>query len=147
MWNQVNKFVKLLKQNNIEFTELLSQDIEIYKHEWFNKFVPQDKHKEAIDSYCFDKDDYSGFLWHAFSYEIISCLVGLVAKKAFDQLEKQEAVLLINIDDVAYRIKDISKLTSKDFEILDDIILTDKDFKWTYTKTHESACGPYFHCL
>ncbi len=26
----------------------------------------------------------------------------------------------------------------------DDVYVVDKDFKWTYLKTYETMCGPYF---
>ncbi|MDR1130806.1 MAG: DUF4275 family protein, partial [Oscillospiraceae bacterium] len=110
MWNNADTIVAFLHQRDIAYVELTAQEAEAYKHEWLNRFVPKDKHQEAIDSYCFDKDGCCGYLWHIFSYGIISCLANDEAKKFFDEMNKQESVLLVNIDDAAYGIKDTSKL-------------------------------------
>ena len=143
--NRVDVFITHLDQKGSDFTELTPTEVETYKLEWFNRFVPAEKQEEAMNCYCFDTDGYCGYLWHVFSYNILSCYEKALARKAFDGLGKQEAVLLENIDDVAYRIKDVSSLKAQDLDKLEDIILTAKDFSWVYVKTHEPVCGPYFY--
>jgi hypothetical protein len=145
MLNNTEILFAFLQKNSIYFEELTPQEVECFKLEWFDKFVPVDKREEARKCYCFDNDGCCGYLWHVFSYEILNCHTKYVANEQFDNTEKHEAILLLNIDETAYRIKDTSKLTAKDFEILYDAILTDCDFNWTYVKTHEELqCGPYF---
>lgn len=145
MLNKIEKFIDFLNHNGIEFTKLTPPEIEAYKQEWFNNFVPMEKQEKAINSFCFDKDGFCGYLWHVFSYEILSCLKKSKAKNTFNELDKQGAVLLVNIDEVAYRVKDVCKIKAQDLDFLDDIILTAQDFSWTYAKTHEATCGPYFY--
>ena len=50
-----------------------------------------------------------------------------------------------NIDDIAYRIENADALTAKILEQFIDVTVTASDFSWTYVKTHEGDCGPYFH--
>lgn len=40
----------------------------------------------------------------------------------------------------------ISKITAEeiDKDTGSDVYIVAKDFTWTYVRTHESACGPYF---
>ncbi len=136
-----------LSRHSNDGVELTPAEVEAYKKEWFNRLVPADKQEEAMECFCFSRDDYCGYLWHVFSYKILSCLEQGAAKKAFDDFEKKEAVLLENIDSIAFRIKDVSTLKAQDLDTLQDIILTAKDFSWTYIKTHETVCGPYFYTV
>ncbi|MCL1964818.1 MAG: DUF4275 family protein [Firmicutes bacterium] len=137
--------INTLRQKNIEFITMTRKELEIYKKKWFDVFVPHDKHEEALHNYCFPKDGYCGYLWHVFSFETLTCFQSDKANSLFDSVSKREATLLVNIDEAAYKIKDASRLTAKDIHSMYDVILTDVDFAWTYAKTHERACGPYFY--
>ena len=138
-------YIDFFSRNGIEYIEIAPLDVDTYRQQWFDNFIPSDKKEKAIDSYCFNKDGCCGYLWHAFSYEILECIKNDDAKAMFNSFNKQDAVLLGNIDDVAFIVKDISKITAKDIDLFDDIMLTAIDFSWTYTKTHEMTCGPYFY--
>ena len=143
--NEVDVFIAQLDRNGSKFTELTPVEVETYKLEWFNSFIPAEKQEDAMNCYCFDRGGYCGYLWHVFSYNILNCHEKDMARKAFDGFDKQEAVILENIDDVAYRITDVSSIKAQDLDMLEDIILTAKDFSWAYVKTHELDCGPYFY--
>ena len=152
-WRQI-WFIDLFKKNDIDCVMLTLEEIEDYKHEWFEKFVPVDRRERASE--CCDFDyyktatdfvaKYSSLMWHVFSYKILQCYECDEASEQFDGTEKSEAVLFLDgFTDTACRIKDISKLKAKSLEIFDDVIITANDFAWTYAKTHEVYCGPYFY--
>lgn len=143
--DEIHEFMDLLIQNKIGYTELTDSEVEAYKNVWFETFVPEEKRERAIDSYCFDKDGYCGYLWHVFSYELLDCIKGEAARNLFNESVRKDAVLLLNVDDAACIINDISSFTAQDFDDLYDIILTANDYSWTYVKTHEPDCGPYFY--
>lgn len=134
-----------LKHNGIDYIEINPENIDSYKQEWFEHFIPMELREEAINCYCFDKDGYCGYLWHIFSYELLKCNECDQAILEFNATNKHEVILLANIGDVAFQIKDASKLLAEDINKLQDVILTAVDFSWTYAKTHEADCGPYFH--
>lgn len=151
MNNESNAFISCLKEAGVSIVELTFLDEEGYKREWFSRVVPEDKRQKATESNCFDTDGCSGYLWHVFSYNVLEHIEGVHAKKTFDKFPKQEAILLANWGDVdnitSCRLKNISNITATDLDILHDVILTDINFEWTYAKTHEKGCGPYFHWI
>ena len=55
--------------------------------------------------------------------------------------------LLSNWDNTGYYVPDAAELSALCLEEITDVVLTSKDFKWTYAKTHESDLGPYFYRL
>lgn len=40
---------------------------------------------------------------------------------------------------------DAEKLTAEMLNGFIDVTVSDKAFSWTYCKTHESMCGPYYY--
>ena len=146
MGNDTDRFTTYLHCKGAEIINLTSCEEEVYRQEWFTRVVPANMRQKAIASHCFDEGIYNGYLWHVFSYEILDSLKGTEAKSAFNNISKQEAVLLVKLVDIAScRIRNISYITAGCFDFLDDIILTDSNFEWVYVKTHEPTCGPYFY--
>ena len=149
MKKEAKKFIKYLNNNHIEFVEMTIQEENEYKQKWFERVVPISKQQNAMECSCFDTLHSCGYLWHVFSYGILDYIEKDDAKKAFSNLAKQEAVLLVNwkeLDGIAsYKLNDISKIPVETYNFLTDIILTDSMFRWTYVKTHEIMCGPYLH--
>ena len=139
------KLIDLLKGNDIDIIRLTRREYELYRQEWFTRVIPEDKRNKAKRAHCISSS--CGYLWHAFSYKLIDCLEGDEAKKAFDSVSKKEAILLDNWNYSAYKIKNIQNIASADIDVGTDVIITDHDFNWTYTKTHEEECGPYFHYI
>lgn len=95
--------------------------------------------------------DEGCYLWHIFSFEFVECLKGNEARRAFDELEYERAIRFYDgyssghsnsISDVA----EVGRLTSKDLDDdrHSDVYVTAEDFSWTYVRTHEDMCGPYF---
>lgn len=88
---------------------------------------------------------YSSFLWHLFSYEILHCEAGAKAKALFDLERKGSCVMINNADGFAYRLENAEDITAELLDQFVDITITAQDFSWTYAKTHEETCGPYFY--
>lgn len=116
-------------------------DVSRYKREWLKAFAPDDVKEKELIKVCLDE---GCFLWHLFSYEYIKAYEGEQAQSLFDEQAKEFAVLIDNIEDVCYRITNLSVLTSVFLEDWTDVTVTAEDFSWTYSKTHE-LMGPYFY--
>jgi len=92
------------------------------------------------------------FRWHIFSFELLFALQRDEARKAFDEMPKTELYLFFDYSEECYRIRNVHLLTAKDVEDLrkesslglSDMYFFDPVNKWTYIKTHEEYCGPYF---
>lgn len=94
---------------------------------------------------------YSSFKWHIFSYEKVAAKKGSDAKRAFDRCKKGAAYLFIQCTDEAWYIENAQLLTAADLAVeysfeRADVYIFDANGKWTYVRTHESDCGPYFLC-
>ena len=147
-------FNEFVLRNGGSIVNFSVDEEEAYKREWFEKVVPPDKRELAEKCHCFNRNDeygvIHGFLWHVFSYKILDCLVGEKAKNSFNNTVKKDAVLLVGFtqtDVETSRLRDISFLTADVLDSLADVIITDSGFKWTYVKTHEKQCGPYYHYI
>lgn len=92
------------------------------------------------------------FRWHLFSFDLLPALREDRARIAFDEMPKQELYLFFDYADEAYRIRNAHLLTAEDIEAVkensplnySDMYFFDPVGKWTYVKTHEEYCGPYF---
>lgn len=86
------------------------------------------------------------YLWHIFSWELVPCLKGNAAREALAALPAGKAYLFYEgkWQDLPYVKLAELPLAGDFFDDLWDVYLVDKDFTWTYVKTHEDACGPYF---
>lgn len=92
------------------------------------------------------------FRWHIFSFELLPALQGDQARLAFNSAEKSELYLFFDFADETYMVKNAQLLTADDVETLSefsplnysDLYFFDPLDKWTYIKTHEDSCGPYF---
>jgi len=139
-------FITQLQKKDIEVSFLSSDESWSHKDEWFKKFVPADKQGDPLYTACLHM---RGFLRNAFNKRtgITDYIEGDRARDAFDEQCKGDAILIDNNAKkaTAYQIKDVSKITSEDLDMLIDITLTSVDFRWTYSKTHEIYAGPYFY--
>ena len=92
-----------------------------------------------------DSQKYTSFLWHIFSFEFLNCEIGDTAKNLFNQENKNKCILVNNVDDVAFQLENAENITAELLDQFVDVTITASDFSWTYTKTHEGMCGPYFY--
>lgn len=92
------------------------------------------------------------FRWHLFSFGLLPARQGDEARKAFNERDKQELYLFFDRIEQAYVIKNAHLLTAADIEAVKenspldymDLYFYVPKEKWTYVKTHEEYCGPYF---
>lgn len=87
------------------------------------------------------------YIWHIFSWELLNenqYFKGNDAKEAYDKIDKKGAIYIEWFEDK--QTKNITEQlnTAKDIDDFVEMYVVGKDFKWTYIKTHEGMCGPYF---
>ncbi|PHV70694.1 hypothetical protein CS063_09185 [Sporanaerobium hydrogeniformans] len=108
------------------------------KQKWREVFLSKLNKQEQKKIYI------NQFLWHGFSYEKINCISKGKARRALINHKKNEVFVFYQHKEAAYIYKNASKIKASDFDMDDDVYVVDKDFQWTYVKTHEKMCGPYF---
>jgi len=132
---------KSVKYKNVKYTELSDEALMEKWLSTFGKGVDKNIMEEHVTS-------YGNLLWHLFTWGEVPCLKGEDARKAFDELQYEEAIRFYDgyaghIEKVAL----IEKITAKavDKDRASDVYIVAKDFSWTYVRTHEEGwCGPYF---
>ena len=115
---------------------------EFYK-KWLNHF--------AKDISEIDKEKYivstGNYLWHVFSWKLLdenSFLVGDDAKAAYDEVDIAGALYLEWFKDDEAKVLSCELYTADALDQMTEVYVVASDFSWTYMKTHESMCGPYF---
>ena len=136
---------KIFSDADVSFEEIEPKDVMAYKKQWLEKFLPENGNRREIEKVCLSHRKFCNFLWHLFSYEFLESLPPEQSRTAYDKKEKDNAVLIINTNDIGYRIYNYSKLKADILDELIDVTVTPDDFAWTYAKTHEEYCGPYFY--
>lgn len=92
---------------------------------------------------CFRKRWEDNFENHV-SDEKKKCLEGKEAENTFHNEGKKECYIFYQHCDDVLLIKDASLLSMDDM-YKGDIYIVDREFTWTFVKTHEHRwCGPYF---
>ncbi|KGR77706.1 DUF4275 family protein [Ureibacillus manganicus] len=136
--------VSILKKKNVKVTEIhkwgtyLRKQFEVH-------FADHLSEKEKRSIFLHDEDGLCGFLWHIFSYEKKEHLNDEQADFAFENLLKQSCFVFYQNSNDAYILDNAYSISAKDFGNEEDIYIVDKDFNWTYVRTHETGlCGPYF---
>ena len=100
--------------------------------------------REKIEKYVVSTGNY---LWHVFSWELLDekmFLTGNSAIKAYDKIDKHNALYIKWFEDDETKELTANLNTAKDLDRVTEIYVVAPDFSWTYIKTHESMCGPYF---
>jgi len=124
------------KKITMSETELMNKWLSV-----FGKGVEKKILEEHVTS-------YGNLLWHLFTWGEVTSLQRDEARKAFDELQYEEAIRFY--DGYSSHIEKasvIGKITAKavDKDKASDVYIVAKDFSWTYVRTHEKGwCGPYF---
>lgn len=88
------------------------------------------------------------FIWHVFSWELVpndKYLKADAARKAYDDADKCGArYVVIYPEETKPTELTEDMFTASSLDAFDEIYVVGKDFGWTYIKTHEKFCGPYF---
>lgn len=100
--------------------------------------------KENIEKYVVSARNY---LWHVFSWELLDkkvFLTGNSARKAYDKIDKHNALYIDWFEDNETKNLTAKLSTANALDEMTETYVIASDFSWTYIKTHESMCGPYF---
>ncbi len=104
-----------------------------YIETFFSKLSDEDKKNIYFDQY----------LWHAFSYEKVSCLKEKEAIEAFNEISEnnvyiffQRSKKILEKENLTYEKLLHMIDNEEDFDV--DCYIVDKNFKWTFVFTHET---------
>ena len=114
-----------------------------FYNEWLKHFA-EGISKENIERYVVSTGNY---LWHVFSWELLDeerFLVGDSAKDAYNKIDKDNAIYIdwFSDDDAGALPHELGAAEALDQ--MTEVYVAAPDFSWTYIKTHEIMCGPYF---
>lgn len=135
----------VFRKLSISFVPLTEKEIKTYRKNWLKAYAPADLSMRKLWKTCFQHRGSSGFLWHIFSFEILECEEGEKADKLFETSDKSNCVFVSNLNDIAYKLEQAEALNREVLGEFCDWTFTAADFSWTYSKTHEDCCGPYFY--
>jgi hypothetical protein len=135
--------VDLLINKRVMVTEIPAWGTYL-RRQWENTFASHLSYDEKKSIYLYDDDGACGYLWHLFSYGKKVCSKEEHAKKAFNKEPKSSCYVFYQHSDYALILENSTMFTAEDLLNEYDIYVVDKDFNWTYVKTHETECGPYF---
>lgn len=139
------EFCRAVEELNTPFDMLDEKEVRAYRKAWIDAFSPSAKDRRKIRKVCISSRRFTKYLWHIFSYEFLPCKEKEEAKAAYAQTERGGCVLHDNISRLACRFENGSALTPDVLGSFEDVTVTADDFSWTYSKTHEEYCGPYFY--
>lgn len=142
---EVNQeFCSTFEHLHIRFRALNKQEIKNYRKAWVHFYTPPEKSRRQTEKLCLSSRKYTPFLWHMFSFEFLPCKEKEEAEKSYSMTEKGSCIIFDNIHHLAYRLEKGDAVTTDVLESFIDVTVTAEDFSWTYSKTHEEQCGPYF---
>lgn len=143
-FSHYNSFLKEMEQKNIVCISYDNCKInylngKILREQWINTFA---------DNIDISKIYIELHLWHIFSYKRLKCLEKEEADKRFDEIRKNSIYIFFDGSERCYLIENGEMFNLEDVKTYEnkDIYITNKDFTWTYVKTHEDGwMGPYFY--
>lgn len=135
--------IKKLRNKKIKVYESANWGVVLRKN-WVDSFASHLSQKEKEEIYLFDVDGACGYMWHLFSYNKRECLKGEEADKVFNEMKKNYCYVFYQHNNTVLILENVNDFNAKDIENEMDIYVVDKGFRWTYVRTHEGCCGPYF---
>ena len=138
-----SEFISTFERLGIEYTELGAKEIGKFKRDWLNAFSPDGADRSEIDKLCLSNRKYTTFLWHIFSYEFVSSEAN--PKEHYNRANKVRCIIISNVDPIGFSVTNAEKLTAEKLDEFIDVTVSAPDFSWTYCKTHECVCGPYYY--
>lgn len=147
-----SEFEKFFSENSIKAERLTKKQTAAFKKSWVDKFSPVGADKKDIIDKCIKgrfKEGikirkYTPFLWHLFSFEYVKPEEER-AKELYNEQTKDAVFLFSSYENLAYKLENVKNFDAKFLECFTDVVITAKDFSWTYAKTHEEYDGPYFY--
>jgi len=135
------ELARILRDKNIKVIEIPKWGSFLRK-QWEENFA---NHLTSDEKKHIFLNDSGGYLWHLFSYEKRVCLKGEEANKAFNNIPKVSCYVFYQRTNDALIVESASSFNVDDLNEESDIYIVDKEFNWTYIKTHEKGyLGPYF---
>ena len=112
-------------------------------NQWLRHFAG-DVNKDKLKQYVADQ-----YIWHVFSFELLdkgSFLIGDSARQAYDNADKNDCIFcdMFGRKGVTDKLQEEYCSAAQIDTQIDELYVVAKDNSWTYIKTHESRCGPYF---
>ncbi|MBQ9806010.1 MAG: DUF4275 family protein [Clostridia bacterium] len=117
------------------------------KNEFYEKWLEHFSigiSKQDLKKYVVSTGNY---LWHVFSWELLEekkFLVGDQAGAAYDKADKRGAIYIEWFQDEKTHDITWDLNTADALDNMVEVYVVARDFSWTYIKTHEGMCGPYF---
>ena len=108
--------------------------------EHFTKDIPAKEIKKHVTS-------EGNLIWHTFSWELLDksrFLEGDDAKAAYNKQYKGGALYIEWFRDEETHNLTFDLERADALDKMDEVYVAAEDFSWTYIKTHEERCGPYF---
>lgn len=137
------QLVDKLRSKNIKVTVSPKWGCYFRKH-WEDKFACNLSKHEREEIYMVNIDGFCGYLWHIFSYGKIKHYSREEANKLFDNIDKKFCYIFYQHEDDVLIIENANNFCADDLVNEMDIYVVNKDFSWTYVRTHERDFGPYF---
>jgi len=115
-----------------------------FQNQWLRHFAGN-LSKEQFEKYVNNQ-----YIWHVFSWELISSqnlLIGDTARSAYNSKDKSECIFcdIFGSDGVTDKCSALNTSAETIDDAFTEFYVVSKDYSWTYIKTHEGdACGPYF---
>jgi hypothetical protein len=131
-----------LTESGLEFRKMGKREYERYRTEWVKRMTPGFADEKRVRIHCLGE---GCFLWHLFSFSHAHAVEGSEASAEFDATKKCKSILLCSYEEKGYVLSHTYKLKAETLELFTDVIITSANFAWTYCKTHEMDCGPYFY--
>ncbi len=126
-----------------ECQEITDKPLRPFMLKWLSAFAPDMEYYDA-KSFCLPRRMYQNNLWHAFSFQKTDCYMGGLANEAFAGGFSDACYIFLNHEQLLFQIPDGGILTPELVSACDNIIVTDKNFSYTYVYTGKENTGPYF---
>ncbi len=121
----------------------IGMNVNDFKEEWLRRFADGLSESEINNHYVREH------IWHIFSWELLpsdAYLKNEQAAAAFDRADKAGAWCILPFAQGAtVEALPNDRITAEQVAEEIEIYVVAKDGSWTYIKTHESDCGPYFY--
>lgn len=115
-----------------------------FQNQWLRHFAPN------LPKDQFVKYVKGQYIWHVFSYNLISfenLFIGDAAREAYNNQDKTECIYcdMFGNSGVSDKISSCNDTAEKVDAEFSELYVVSKDYSWTYIKTHEgNNFGPYF---
>ncbi len=114
-----------------------------FEKRWLKIFAAEVS-KNDIEKYVLESGP---FIWHVFSFGLIAkdtYLKGDAARNAFDEANKNGATYFKPFAPKGSPNPKYRSPNAEELEQITECYVIAADKSWTYVKTHEDQCGPYF---